>query len=103
MDEAADRLRQAREQRFGTKGEAADAIGVGRATYYGHENGFRGITPGMGRRYADFFGVRFEWLMTGRGPMRGERHPILDLCDAIPSDRQRQALEYLEFLRSRKP
>ena len=102
MEKPADRLRAARQERYETIGDAADALGITRATYYGHENGSRGINPAMGRRYADFFKVRFEWLMTGRGPRRGNQHPILDLYEALSPEQQRDAAEYLEFLRSRR-
>jgi transcriptional regulator with XRE-family HTH domain len=103
MERPADRLRSIREERYATAGEAADAIGVGRPTYYGHENGSRGLTPAMGRRYADFFKVPFDWLMTGRGTRKGsQKHPVLELFEAISADEQAEVIEYMEFKRSRQ-
>jgi hypothetical protein len=72
LQEPHERLKWARTQRgFADATAAAEALGVKAATYLGHENGSRGITRAA-RRYAEFFRVSYEWLMTGKGsPKRG--------------------------------
>lgn len=60
------RLRWSRERRYGEATDAAIAIGVKPPTYIHHENGTRGFNKHLWR-YARFFGVRPEWLATGRG------------------------------------
>lgn len=45
-------------------------MGVRPETYHTHENGGRGLAR-VGERYARFFRVNLEWLLTGRGQMRG--------------------------------
>lgn len=65
-----ERLQWARaEAGFETPAEAAEALGYSgsrMSTYFGHENGSRGLTR-AGARYAEFFRVSFEWLMRGKG------------------------------------
>ena len=71
MTEQHDRLRLARESAgYGTRADAAAAMGVKAPTYVHHENGTNKLSR-SGRRYAKFFRVRYEWLMNGEGPMRG--------------------------------
>lgn len=67
----ADRLRKARKLRYEDIRAAADALGVKYPTYAGHENGSKGMKPDVVTRYAAFFRVNLEWLMNGKGPMRG--------------------------------
>lgn len=79
MDESqiamANRLRQAREAAGWADGTtAARAIGVAPPTYLGHENGSRGYRD-KASRYADFFKVNLEWLLTGRGVMKRATGP----------------------------
>lgn len=87
----ATRLKTARELRFETAQEAADAMGVKYGTYAGHENGQRGITQKVAQRYADFYRVRVEWLLTGRGAMKGgERDDeFVKLYNALKPTQQR--------------
>jgi len=60
------RLRWARGQAgFAEATDAADAMGVSRSTYFGHENGSRGFSR-HAERYARFYRVSLEWLLTGR-------------------------------------
>jgi phage repressor protein C with HTH and peptisase S24 domain len=66
--EMAARLVAARKPKYASPGEAADALGVERPTYWGHENGSRGFSRSA-ERYADFFKVSLEWLLTGKGQM----------------------------------
>lgn len=67
MDDSASRLRMAREAAgYASATDAAKALGVPEQTYYAHENSSRGLAR-AGERYAKFFGVSLDWLMTGRG------------------------------------
>ena len=45
-------------------------------TYVHHENGRSGLSR-AGERYAKFFRVNLEWLLTGKGPMRGQSIPVM--------------------------
>lgn len=70
MGPSNDRLRAVRERRYDTAKEAAEAIRVAVATYIQHENGTRGsgsIPRRAAERYAKFFRVSLDWLLTGKG------------------------------------
>lgn len=58
--------------------DAARAMGVVTATYLGHENGSRGLARSAAR-YAKFFKVSLDWLLTGRGQMgmNSETVPVI--------------------------
>lgn len=78
--------------------EAAKAMGVPVATYLGHENGSRGFKRNA-ERYAQFFRVSYEWLMTGKGE---PRPTSLDArARALPPEERRQLLEYFEYLENK--
>lgn len=78
--------------------EAANAMGVAVPTYLGHENGSRGFKRNA-ERYAQFFRVSYEWLMTGKGE---PRPASLDArARSLPPEERRQLLEYFDFLESR--
>jgi len=62
-----ERLKWARERKGITKGEAATALGIKYPTYAGHENGTSGISAKKAQKYAAFFGVQINWLLTGQG------------------------------------
>ncbi len=79
---------------------AAAAMGIDYPTYAGHENGSRGFARHV-PRYARFFGVRPDWLLSGRGRMKTDRHPVADIFDRLPKPEQDQALRFLEFLDGR--
>ena len=67
----AERLRHAR--RTAGYARALDAVlafGWNRSTYYGHENGRRGITLDRLTAYARAFQVEEAWLAFNRGSMR---------------------------------
>lgn len=67
--DAAKRLVIARERaRYSGPGDASAAMGINKFTYTQHENGTRGFTRSA-KRYAKFFRVNLEWLMSGTGPM----------------------------------
>ena len=71
--DANERLAEARKAAgFDTATEAATALGVHAPTYLHHENGTRGFAR-VADRYARFFRVNLEWLITGRGERRGRR------------------------------
>jgi phage repressor protein C with HTH and peptisase S24 domain len=80
MKEPHERLQEARiAAKYPDAATAARAIGAPVATYQGHENGSRGLSRAA-QRYADFFHVSIEWLLTGKGEMRGrtpERQTII--------------------------
>lgn len=92
-----DRLRQAREMAsYKTASDAARAMGVPIPTYTQHENGTRDFIDSAAR-YAAFFRVSLDWLLTGRGVPRGPSE-VQQLYDRVPPHRQREALRYLEYL-----
>lgn len=73
----AERLRTARAAAgYDSAAHAARAMGVGYSTYKGHEDGGSGLSR-AGERYARFFRVSLEWLLTGRGEMRPRRERIV--------------------------
>lgn len=79
MTEPHERLQKARlEAGYPDAVAAAVAMNIKPPTYFGHENGHRGFVRAA-RRYADFFHVSMEWLLTGKGtarrpkPASGER------------------------------
>jgi hypothetical protein len=64
----------------------------------GHENGSRGFKK-EAERYAKFFRVSFEWLMTGRGEARPTSLDARVL--SLPPDEQRRIHEFIEFVEGR--
>lgn len=74
-----ERLQKARQSAgFETAASAADALGEKRATYFQHENGWRGVSRKKAERYANFFRVDLTWLLTGRGkPNRKDIIPVV--------------------------
>jgi phage repressor protein C with HTH and peptisase S24 domain len=67
MSEPHERLRAVREKAgYATAADAARAMGVNATAYFNHENGWRGLTRAA-ERYARFYRVSLEWLLTGRG------------------------------------
>jgi phage repressor protein C with HTH and peptisase S24 domain len=107
MTEQHERLKAAREARgYRTARAAAEAMGVAYSTYSAHENGEKGLSR-SGQRYARFFGVSLDWLLTGRGEMRptheANQVPICGIVTAglssIPADQDESvaALGYLSL------
>lgn len=95
--EAAARLRWARELRlYPSASDAARAIGAPVPTYIAHENATRGFAN-EAVRYAEFFRVSLEWLMTGRGsprprytlPLHGEvgAGDVVELIERMAGER----------------
>lgn len=67
--ESSTRLRRAREAAgYQTAADAAAAMGVKSPTYTHHENGTSGYSR-HAARYARFFRVSLDWLMSGKGEM----------------------------------
>lgn len=82
MISAHERLRQARiAAGFETATAAAEAMGIKFPSYAHHENGTSGLSR-AGERYARFFRVNLEWLLTGRGDMK-DRHPSLRIMGYV--------------------
>lgn len=81
--------------------EGAEALGFGsnKSTYYGHENGSRGFKRDTAAKYARFYKVDLDWLVTGRGTPRfgtlGKR------IDQLDSDTQSDIEQYVDFLTTR--
>jgi len=72
MDSKNERLRHARETAgYETLEDAVERLGVKYYTYAQHENGIRGFPAKKAELYARVFRVNVEWLLFGRGPMRG--------------------------------
>lgn len=65
--------------RFPHAAKAAKALKIAIPTYQAHENAFRGFTAKQARRYADFYNVALDWLLTGRGVPVKERSPVIGL------------------------
>lgn len=76
------RLKIAREKAgYKSAAKAAEALGMSYPTYAGHENGTRGLRKNI-ERYAQFYRVSVDWLLTAKGegpkngrPMRGPLPP----------------------------
>lgn len=67
-----ERLKAARERMYETAVEAAQAMGVNYQTYAAHENGSRGLRRDAATRYAKFFNISLEYLLTGRKNIGGK-------------------------------
>lgn len=81
QDERAARLRTAREAAgYSNAAKAAQAMGIPEPTYQAHENSNRGFIMAA-ERYADFFRVNLDWLLSGRGPMKRGQSPVEDAND----------------------
>jgi transcriptional regulator with XRE-family HTH domain len=105
MDDPAARLRTARLRAgFTTGKEAAESMGIAVQTYLSHENGSRGIKPGMATRYAKKFKVSEQWLLYGTGDAPGTegdiKAEVTSIIDHLPPLRRAEALGYLRALAS---
>ena len=82
--ELADRLRIAR-RRTGLEGaQFADIVGLSRVTVSKYENGH--VTPQLHnlRAWAEVTGVDFDWLETGKAPIREDDGPLCAPRDLNP-------------------
>ncbi len=78
-----ERLRAARiAAGYETVMAAAQAMGANYSTYAAHENGEKGLTR-AGVRYARFFRVSLDWLLTGRGEMRGASEALVPVIGVV--------------------
>jgi transcriptional regulator with XRE-family HTH domain len=99
MQRAHERLKRARELAgYETASEAANALGQPQPTYMAHENGSRGFKA-EAERYARFFKVNLEWLLTGRGEPRSRS--LDSRVQALPTDQQQEVLNFLEYIENR--
>lgn len=71
-----DRLRRARALKFSTAKDAADAFGFNANTLRSNENGNKTFGREAAVAYAQAFGVRLEWLLSGKGTMRNTRSAV---------------------------
>lgn len=84
---------------------AAKRFGWGVSTYLSHENGSRGIRPGVAKIYAKAYKISVSWLLTGEGPMTG---PGIDaaLMEIPPDLAQpliRQVMQMINAAKKRTP
>ncbi|UXN74478.1 hypothetical protein N8D56_04875 [Devosia sp. A8/3-2] len=86
-----ERLKQARVAAgYATASDAAEAMGLSRGTYIGHENGSRAFRIDAAEKYARWFRVRSAWLLTGEKPMQAgglpeyERVPLSEVDSPPP-------------------
>jgi phage repressor protein C with HTH and peptisase S24 domain len=97
--EPKDRLKTARiAAGYAKASDAARAIGVSPERYQSHENGWSGLSRAA-PRYARFFRVSLDWLLTGRGDMKSASDssiPIMGVVTAgqtvIPADGEASVL-----------
>lgn len=97
----ANRLKQARVQKGLTPREAFEALGIKEQTYYGHENGNRGMKRPTTRRYAAFYGVNLQWLEQGTGAMKSTLG--LDPFEGLSAIGRAKAIEQIDLLRLKYP
>lgn len=96
MDTPAERLEAARRRKgIETAVEAADQLGIRRTTYQNYEDGSRGFARHI-PRLAQFYGVRQEWLATGRLPMVDDE--LQRKFRALNSTDQEKVYEYMDML-----
>src|SRR5262245_32588023 len=103
----ANRLKLAREQalrgRFKSATAAARYFGWNENTYRSTENGTRPPGRGAAVEYARAFGVSVDWLLTGRGAIKGERQyrhvPLFLLTDITA----RTKIQLRRFIVSAEP
>lgn len=100
MEPPHNRLQTARERAgFESATAAAEALGIAPPTYLAHENGSRGFKARSAARYAKFFKISLEWLLTGRG---SDADDSLDArVDALDPEDQRLIREQIAFLEAR--
>lgn len=103
MAEPHKRLQQARSLAgYKNATEAADAMNIKPATYYGHENGNRGFLDDAAR-YAKFFRVSYEWLTTGKGDPRAAAPDSWDERMSDLTDlEQEEIARYVEYVKARR-
>lgn len=84
MSEMNERLAWARENAgYESASDAARALGIAIPTYVMHENGTRGFRKDSATRYAKFFRISLEWLLTGRGTATGSQTRTLPVVGYV--------------------
>lgn len=98
MESPEERLQRAHKLAgYETAADAARALDVPYPTFVAHTNGSRGFKA-EAERYAAFFRVSLEWLMTGRGEPRA---PSWDAKIAnLSPDRQGEIARFYDYLMS---
>jgi len=84
--EVHERLKAARERIFATAAEAAQAMGVNYQTYAAHENGSRGLRRDAAMRYAKYFNISLEYLLTGRKTVQPRSEHSTKLAPIVDGD-----------------
>ena len=104
MESPNERLKFARLRAgFTTAAKAADAMGIPRPTYMGHENGHRGFPAKRAPQYGRKFKVSAEWLLYGTGEMdlgeaRSEEAEILDYWSRVSLEDKRTVKRMLRAM-----
>lgn len=102
MTSANERLRLARKTAgFETASAAAERYAWKQQTYLAHENGSRGYPKGKAETYAKAFRVSLEWLISGKGEMKGGKTvPLMGIVGAgghiMPADDSPNGLEQVD-------
>ena len=100
MSVQSDRLEMARKRAgFDTASDAARAMGVPVQTYLAHENGSRAFDVETALKYARKFQVPIGWLAGGAGEPSDA--PVDRIYSELSPEAQKQALDYLKFLKER--
>ena len=90
QEEPHQRLQKARiEAGYADATAAAEAMGVKPPTYWGHENGSRGLARSA-QKYATFFKVSLDWLLSNKGPPRPKK--------AEPGKEGRRAVDLVGYV-----
>jgi DNA-binding XRE family transcriptional regulator len=99
MSIQSDRLEKARIRAgFDTASDAARAMDIPVQTYLAHENGSRAFDVATALKYARKFQVPVGWLAGGAGEPSDT--PIERIYSELTPEAQKQALDYLKFLKS---
>lgn len=99
-----ERLRRARERAgFRSATQAAKRFGWKVTTYMSHENGQTDVPPKRAPVYARAFKIPggAPYLLYGDSKPRDPAPPksrLQELADKLPAEKERQAVEFLEFL-----
>lgn len=104
MDTPGERLRQARKDaKFPSARNAAKRFGWNPSTYASHENGQTPPPKRAAQKYGAAFKVNPAWLLMLSDDKRPDQtDQIVKLVSAIPPEHRPAAIQYLEFLRSRR-
>ena len=92
--EFAKRLKEARELRGLSPKEVAERRRIAYSTYKNHENGRGGERDAL--KYAELFRVNYLWMARGVG--RPTDKPIQQKFDALPTEKQQQVLDYMDYV-----